>query len=102
MHALFSTNLPFNLNLASAPFRTLRRGQRNFENAVAEGGFCLFSVDAFGQWYGAEEAAIATLAAVKACAILFVLLFALALNGEHVVVDVHFHIILVQPRQIGT
>src|SRR5207249_1201295 len=106
MHAAANLNwrlsLRFlNLEAPAAAHLARRRLQHDLEHAMLER--CLGAVRnrALRQRYSAVEAAIASLVAVPALPLLFVLLFSLTLDCQHVVVDFNLDVFLPQARQVG-
>src|SRR5438128_4987006 len=90
-----------NLEPPAAAHLARRRLQHDFEHAILEGRLGTVGNGAFRQRHGAVEAAVASLVAIHALPFLFVLLLALALNRQHIVVDLDLNVFLPEARQIG-
>src|SRR5581483_6653244 len=83
------------------PSRAFRDRHRDFQNAILELSPGLFGIGAFRQGNHAIEVSVGALAAVIPLSFLFVFTFALALDGESFLGELHFHVVLVDAGEIG-
>src|SRR4029078_7187110 len=77
------------------------RLHRDFEDAVVERRARALADHAFRQRQDPVETAVLAFAVVVAFALFFMLLAALALDGDRIIGDVDLDVILFEPRKIG-
>src|SRR5437867_3055015 len=90
----FASNL--NLTMALLPYW---RRHCYLEHTVAKACFDIFIAYALGQRYAAIKTAVASLTAVEALFVLFMLLPAFTFDDQGLICDVNLHIIFVKTRQ---